>query len=290
MKKILCWFLALLLAGTLALFGVSYVGAQAVEPGTREGGSVAADSVQEYEMNLIRDKITELAPLYDFKAETAMKYVSPEKVAEMNRQAALWWNTLLVNGQAGEAPVFDTKEMTAAFMADLTPTGSNEEDGADEDAELRAAEAAAAVSESILRIILPLRLPLLGKGLTEAAARVDLGNLIRFLLGIRWAALALCALLAGLIALLESRELRMSLKYIGSAMGAAVLVMVGCCVLYVLSGIAPLISGASPSLSAQFGSLMKGAGVRLFIYMGLLIIGCILCLILYRRTNEAKAD
>ena len=289
MKRFLCWFLALLLTGFLVLFGISYAVSQVVEPGTREGGAVASDSIQKMELALIQKKIEELAPIYGFSAETAMKYVTPEAVGEMNRQTAVWWNSILVNGEATDAPAFGTDEMAAAFLKDAAPAGG-EEGETDEAAELRATEAANAVGESILRIILPLRLPIVGKGLTEAAARVDLGNVIRFLLGIRWAALAMCALLAGLIALLESRKLRESLKYIGSAMGAAVLVLAACCVLYVLSGVDPLIAGASMSLSLQYGSLLNGAAVRLFIYAGVLLAGCVICLILYRRQYEAKAD
>ena len=179
--------------------------------------------------------------------------------------------------------------MLNAFLADATPAGSGEE-GPGEEAELRATDAANAVAESVLRIILPLRLPVIGIGTGKAAERVDVGNVIRFLTGIRWAALALCALLAGLIALLESRKLRISLKYIGSAMGAAVLVMAGGVGLYFLTGIGPLIAGASPSLSIQYRALLSGAAIRLTVYAAVLLIGCITCLILCRRPHEAKAD
>lgn len=285
MKKILCWLLAFLLTGTLALFGFSYVCSRAVEPGLKEGGTAVSDSVQRMEMELIRDKIAELAPIYEFSAETAMEYITPEKLAEMNEQAAAWWNHLLVNGEAADAPVYDTEELAGAFMEDIMPDGSDLEEP-----ELRAADSANAVAESILRIVLPLRLPVISIGLGKAAERVDIANIIRFLLGIRWAALALCALLAGLIALLESRKLRMSLRYIGSAMGAAVLVIFAGCVLYAMTGIDRLIAGASPSLSAQYGSLLNSAAIPLFIYTGLLLIGCIVCLIFCRRTHEAKAD
>ena len=79
--------------------------------------------------------------IYRFSADTAMKYVTAEKVAEMNVQAARWWNTLLTSGEAGEAPAFDTEEMLNAFIADATPAGSGEE-GPGEEAELRATDAA----------------------------------------------------------------------------------------------------------------------------------------------------
>lgn len=288
MKKVLCWVLALLLTGTLALFGFSYSVSRAVDPAMREGGAVPSENVQQMEMQLIRSKVEELAPAWGFSAETAMKYITPEKLAGMNKQAALWWNGLLVRGEPGDAPAFDTGEMAAAFTADMAPAGGGDAPG--EEAEMRAAEAANAVSESIQRIVLPLRLPIIGKGLAEASARVDLGNVIRFLLGIRWAALALCALLAGLIALLESRRLRESLKYIGAAMGAAVLVTAAGAVLYILSGVDRLIAGASPSLSVQYASLFSAAGIRLAVYTGVLLAGCIVCLICCRRPHEAKAE
>ena len=289
MKKILCWLLAFLLTCTLALFGFSYVAARAVEPALKDGGTPVDGNVQQLELQLIRKKIDELAPIYQFSADTAMKYVTAEKLAEMNDQAARWWNTLLTSGEAGEAPAFDTEEMLNAFMTDATPAGSGEE-GPGEEAELRATDAANAVAESILRIVLPMRLPVIGIGTGKAAERVDVGNVVRFLTGIRWAALALCALLAGLIALLESRKLRMSLKYIGSAMGAAVLVMAAGVALYMLTGIGPLISGASPSLALQYDALLNGALIRLLVYAVILLAGCITCLIFCRRTHEAEAD
>ena len=285
MKKVLCWLLALLLTGFLALFGASFAAARAVEPGMKEGGTAASDSVQQMELRLIREKIEELAPIYEFSADAALNCVTPELVAEMNQQTALWWNSILVNGETTDAPSFDTQNLVAALAEDYAGRGLS-----GENAELRATEAANAVGESILRIVLPLRLPLVGKGLTEASSRVDLGNVIRFLLGIRWAALALCALLAGLIALLESRNLRLCLPYIGSAMGASVLVIAAGCVLYALTGVDTLIAGASPSLSAQYGSLLNSAVIPLFVYAALLLAGCAACLILCRRPHEPKAD
>ena len=287
MKKVLCWLLALLLAGSLALFGFSYIGAEAVEPGLREGGTVASASVQDMEMQLIRDRIMELAPIYEFGARTALEYVTPEKLAEMNRQAARWWNTLLTSGEAGEAPALETEELVAAFTAELRSAGN---EGADEELELRASEAANAVAESVLRIVLPLRLPVIGIGTNKAAERVDVGNVIRFLTGVRWAALALCALLAGLIALLESRKLRMSLKYIGSAMGAAVLVMAGGVLLYFMAGIDPLITGASPSLGIQYHALFSGALTRLLVCAAVLLVGCVVCLVFFRRQGVYEAE
>ena len=288
MKKILCWFLALLLTGTLALFCFSYVCAQAVAPALREGGTAVSDEVQREEMQLIKSRITELASIYEFSADTAMKYVTAEKLAEMNRQAAVWWNSLLTTGEAGEAPALDTEELTAAFEADLTPAGGEAE--LSEDQQLLAADSANAVAESVLRVVLPMRLPLVGIGTEKAAERVDVGNVIRFLTGIRWAALALCALLAGLIALLESRKLRMSLKYIGSAMGASVLVLAGGAVLYALTGIGSLIAGASPGLDIQYGHVLSGAMIRLIVCAVILAAGCVVCLILCRRTHEAETD
>ena len=60
--------------------------------------------------------------------------------------------------------------------------------------------------------------------------------------------------------------------------------------LYFLTGIGPLIAGASPSLSIQYHALLSGAAIRLTVYAAVLLIGCITCLILCRRPHEAKAD
>ena len=95
MKKILCWLLAFLLTCTLALFGFSYVAARAVDPALKEGGTPVDGFVQKLELQLIRNKIDKLAPIYQFSADTAKKYVTAEKVAEMNDQAARWWSRVL---------------------------------------------------------------------------------------------------------------------------------------------------------------------------------------------------
>ena len=70
-------------------------------------------------------------------------------------------------------------------------------------------------------------------------------SLVAFFMGVPWAVLALCALLAGLIALIQSRRIRGSLRYIGSAMGAAAIVIVCAAVLYLLAGVQPMIREVS---------------------------------------------
>ena len=285
MKKVLCYLLALFLACGFALLGVSWVGAQAVEPGLRDGGAVPGAEVQQREMQLIREKLEEMAPLYGFSAEAALQFVTPEVVADMNRQAARWWNTMLASGEAGEEPALDTEALAEVLLKaqDSAPEDS-------EEAGERAAEIAEAISGSVRKIILPLRLPIVNRGLAEAGKRVDLANVIRFLTGLYPAALALCALLAGLIALLESRRLRRCLIWIGAAAGAAVLVLAAGYAVCAASGLRQLIAEASPGLSAQFGALESGMLIRLAVYAAVLAAGCVLCLILCRRRHEAVTD
>ena len=77
-----------------------------------------------------------------------------------------------------------------------------------------------------------MRQSILEAALQKAGEKLDLPNLIAFFLGSCWAALALCAFLAGLIALAWSRQtFREALLYIGGALGAAALVMIAAALL-----------------------------------------------------------
>ena len=73
-------------------------------------------------------------------------------------------------------------------------------------------------------------------------------------------------------------------------MGASVLVLAGGAVLYALTGIGSLIAGASPGLDIQYGHVLSGAMIRLIVCAVILAAGCVVCLILCRRTHEADTD
>ena len=131
-----------------------------------------------------------------------------------------------------------------------------------------------------------MRLPTIRLGLQEIEKRVDLPNVIRFFLGVPWAALALCALLAGLIALLESGRFTGAARYIGYALGAAALTIVALMLLYMNAGILPMIREASAGLTIQYRDVVSGTMTRAGILAAVMAAGCILCLAEHRRNGK----
>lgn len=281
MKKILACLLALMLTGSLALFAGSLACSWTLGPAMEKGGILPSDAVAARQKELIRAKITKLAGLYGFSAEPVLAAVDDETLRGLNTQAAAWWSDILRDGMPGKDPETDTKAIENILRGDAFLNGLDEAD-----ANMLVREATNAVSQSVLRTVLPVRPQIVSKGLTEVGKRVVLPSLVTFFFGVPGMALALSALLAGLIALLESKKLRLALPYIGSAMGAAVLVLAGCLVLIPVSGLLPLLKEASLSLDVQAGAVLSAGCLRLGILACALLAGCVLCLALCRKTGK----
>lgn len=283
MRKIIAILLAFLLTGTLVLFCVSLLGRQAIIPAMGEQGAPASDELIREEQEMIRKRVTTQAELYGFQAEPVLALISEETLRDLNAQASLWWNSILTYGQADNDIRWDTKELEQTIAKNAVVS----EDGSAEDAEYMAVSAAEAVKNSVIRTVLPMRQQIIQLGLQKAGDRVDLPNLITFFLGVPWAALALSALLAGLIALTGSRTVRGSLRFIGGALGAAALVLIALAVLYLCADIQPMIREASESLALMY----QGTASRLTVLTGILtaalIVGGILCLALSREKDPA---
>jgi hypothetical protein len=282
MKKIIGWLLAFLLTGCLVLFCVLYAGWQAVVPALNEGGAPLNRSVTDGEMALISRKITELGELYGFTPGPVIAAVDRETVEEMEHKSAQWWTSILTLGKVGEQPVLQKAKVEQVLREDKALVG----DASPEDAQFLASEAAEAVQTSVARIVLPFRQPVIRLGLVEVNKRIDIADMVRFFTGTPWAVLALCALLAGLIALLESRKLRFSLPYIGSALGAAAIVLAVLVILAGNAGIQALLLDASASLALQAETLASAAVLRICVLAGVMLLGCAACFILCRRKRE----
>ena len=286
MKRALVIVLCFLLTGSLFLFGIAFVCGDAVAPALRENGAAPNRGVTALQTGMIRERVTELAGLYGFSADNVLALLDDGKIGEMTRQASGWWSGILKNGTPGTGPDLQARDLEQALLAD---PGFGAGAG-DEDREILAGEAAKAVRQSVLRVVLPVRPELVGRGLQEVTARIDLAGFVSFLTGSPWALLALSALLAGLIALLESRRLRLALPYIGSAMGGAGLVLLAVLILACCAGVGGLIREASESLAAQYNALANGMALKLGALAAGLLACCVLFIALGRKngkTNEA---
>lgn len=283
MKKILAVLLAFMLTGTLILFSVSFLGRQIILPAMNEGGAQVSDAVIREEQQLARERVTRLADLYGFDAEPVVSLIGEETLRDLNSQASRWWSTVLQDGTTGESLRWDTRELEQVLASDPR-LAANKDPERDEYLEVSAAED---VRNSILRMVLPMRVQVIRLGLQEIGKRIDLPNIITFFLEVPWAALALCALLAGLIALLQGKKFHDAALYIGSAMGGAALVLAALMALYLCAGILPMIREASAGLTIQYRSILSGTMIRAGILTAALAAGCVLCLAPKRKNRES---
>ena len=283
MKKILAVLLAFMLTGTLILFSVSFLGRQIILPAMNEGGAQVSDAVLREEQQLARERVTRLADLYGFDAEPVVSLIGEETLRDLNSQASRWWSTVLQDGTTGESLRWDTRELEQVLASDPR-LAANKDPERDEYLEVSAAED---VRNSILRMVLPMRVQVIRLGLQEIGKRIDLPNIITFFLEVPWAALALCALLAGLIALLQGKKFHDAALYIGSAMGGAALVLAALMALYLCAGILPMIREASAGLTIQYRSILSGTMIRAGILTAALAAGCVLCLAPKRKNRES---
>lgn len=289
MKKAVCWLLVFLLTGTLVLLGFSGVFSLAAAPALREGGTPVPQAVREEEAELIRARVNDLGDIYGFAPESAMKAVTPEILDELNEQAAAWWNAVLTEGRPGAEPEWDLTDLRNGLREDPALTEGMDTERAEE----TVYAAADAVGKTVVRTVLPMRQNLMILALTKVGQRIDIPDLIRFGTGVPWAMLAACLLLSGVVALLESRRLTESLKYLGSAAGAAALVTAATLILIFFAPFSGLIGEASASLQAQYDALLSDAVIRLGAWTASLLILCGVCLGFWirgaRRAGKARS-
>ena len=267
MKKIIAWLLAFLLTGTLVLFCVSFLGRQAVMPSMNEDGAPVSASLLNREQELLNERMDKLADLYGIPAGQMTDLIDRDTLQDLNAQASRWVSSILMTGKPNEGISWDTEQLEQKLAA----------------SEVSAED----VQKSTLRMVLPVRQQIIEAGLAKVRERIDLQNVITFLLGVPWAALALCALLAGLIALLESRRIRNSMRYIGAALGAAAIVMIVLAGLYLSAGIGQMIGEASKSLTILYNDVLSHTAVYAAVLTAAMIIGSVLCLAMSRRNAEA---
>ena len=282
MKKVIAFILALMLTGSLALFCVSLIGVQVIGPAMNEDGAPVSSAVLAEEKELVRKRVTELADLYGFTAERVVSFITDETLQDLNEQASQWWASMLSDGKPGEEVFWNTDGLVSLLAEDPKLTADDNWEAA----ENLAVSAAEEIRRGVVRIVLPLRQPVIRLGMQEVKKRVDLPNIVSFFLGLPWAVLALSALLAGLIALLESRRIRRCLVWIGSAAGAAALVLAGTLALVWNAGLGPMIREASESLAVQFSDIMNGVLLRAGLLIAVLLAGCAACLALSRRNGK----
>lgn len=273
MKKTISILLAFLMTGLMLLFCFTFLARELIVPAMDGKGIQTGDELIREEQQLVQKRIAKLADMYGFRAEPVAAVISEEILQDLNDQSALWWKSIMKRGKTGDAIRWKTDDVEQAIGGNLISTDREETEGV-------AAAGADAIRTSVIRTVLPVRQEILELGLYKAGEKLDLPNLISFFVGIPWAALALYALLAGIIALAWSgRTIRDALPYIGDSLGAAALVMIAAATLYLHIGVQPMIREASESLAFIY----QRAASRTMLLAGILTLimaaGYVLCMI-----------
>ena len=281
MKKTISILLAFLMTGLMLLFCFTFLARELIVPAMDGNGTQAGDELIREEQQLAQKRIAKLADIYGFRAEPVAAVISEDIVRDLNDQSALWWKSILKRGKTGDAIRWKTDDVEQAIGENLISTDKKETEGV-------AAAGAEAIRTSVIRTVLPVRQEIMELGLYKAGEKLDLPNLISFFMGIPWAALALCVLLAGLIALVWSGQtIREALPYIGGSLGAAALVMIAAAVLFLSIGIQPMIREASESLAFIYQRAVSRTMLLAGILTVIMAAGSILCMTAGSKKDQA---
>ena len=264
-RRILTWVLAGLMTlcltgGTLCFFGVRNL----TSPETLERITVD-DTVIGQQIARAEEEIGELAREYHFPAELITDSLTREAFVEKNRKAAAWLTGLMTTGRSSEAPEWKLPELRDAL--EMNPEFRK---GRTEDEISSLAMDATEEAEKLLtNTVLPIRSKLAQAGMNWIQRRVHVTSLVRFLSGMPGVLLAVSALLAGLIALINVRQPIRWLRVFGSALGGAAISLLLVMLFTRLVNLGGMIREASQVLAGQYDIL----SVNTLLWMGLSALG-----------------
>lgn len=226
-------------------------------------------SVVDAQMERIQSIVEDLAERYSFQPETVMDIVTRESVEDYAREVIAWWMGLTGDEPSIVAPAYDASAVEAAVREDelfLESTPSAQRRTIARDC------VAYTVSQEITKAVLPIRTVLLTLALPSVLEKIDIPHYVQL------AALApkVCAIAAAvllvLIALTMIRRISKAAMYIGAALAASTLVMLGVGAMVWSMGIGPMIKEVSSLLAMQLdllgGHLVLQTGVSAIVFLG----------------------
>ncbi len=206
------------------------------------------DRVVEEQMRILRERTEALAEEYGFSPETVMREITEETIREADRAAALRLTKVFREGKLEDVPAYDAEPLSealqadAAFMAGQDPFMlKNTLQGI-----------TGAVGGMISDQAMVFREPMIRAAERMVQKTVQLPVLAEIcrLLPLLFALAA--AAVTGLIGLLTSRKMRLCLRYIGSAMTASAILLVGVLGLFFLLNLGPLMNEISLIAGRRF--------------------------------------
>lgn len=268
---ILC---AMALTACLFLGLASLLTAQVMtSPALHERAATAQD-VMDLQMDGIQQGLTELAEEYGFDPTDLTTLVSRDTVKELNLQIVRWWTGSLSEGELLESPSFTLEGVEEALSQDEAFMSQVDELVRHLTLEGIRNKASDIVRSSAIQF----RELIVNLGGRMAGERADLPEIMGLLKQAAPLLLLTALLLSGLIALLLSRDIRMSFLYIGGAFSGSGLLMILSWALLKLADLPGMVAEASAALEMQVAHLgtmitleMLGMAAVMLILGGLLM-------------------
>ena len=206
------------------------------------------DRVVEEQMRILRERTEALAEEYGFSPETVMREITEETIREADRAAALRLTKVFREGKLEDVPAYDAEPLSealqtdAAFMAGQDPFMlKNTLQGI-----------TGAVGGMISDQAMVFREPMIRAAERMVQKTVQLPVLAEICRQLPLLFALAAAAVTGLIGLLTSRKMRLCLRYIGSAMTASAMLLVGVLGLFFFLNLGPLMNEISLIAGRRF--------------------------------------
>ena len=278
--------IALLMTLTLLL---SALCAQATRLLSDEGlhQRVALDpAVSAAQMERITAAVGQIAAEQSFAPETALSLITPEGLADYNRQVISWWMSLARPDAAMDAPQWDSEALENAVREDplfqeavrstLRRTVARDQVGYP-------------ISLAVQETVLPVRTQLLAFALPMVQSYVKLSALVGYALNTPVLFAALSLAMAMLIVLLMGGDLRKTALYAGSALSAAALVTLLAMLTVHLLDPGAIVAQANALLGLQITLLLHQLGSGLGLICAIELVAGIWLIFLHQRRVRVSA-
>ena len=236
------------------------------------------------QMDRIADTVRELAEEYGFPAEPVINAVSRDEITDLNTRMAKWWTRIVTDGIMDDVPAWSADALIPIIAETMDP------EKASGDPYGKAAEVSAELEESVREAAMPVRVSIISFGVRYLNRRIDLPGAVRTASSLPLLGAAACLLLAGLIALLTARKVRVLLRYYGAAFGGAGIAAAFCMILAGTAGIQGMISRVSEGMSRQTGLAVRGMALEGGLYILILLAAGAACLIRYTGPEKKEKN
>ena len=283
--RAIAWIPAFLLTGTLLLLVLSLIASQVLLSRSFYEKAALDPAVLRHEKETVDAEIREMAVTYEFEAESVTSLMDLSMYSEYSRQMIDWWLGQNESGKGEEPPRADLDAIHSVL---------EEEAQAELAADYSAADLVTSrIRDRFSRTVFPIRTPLI-RALSQAMGkRADMPQITDAIRKLPLLAGAVCLLLSGLVALLLSRRLKETLKYFGTALSGAGIVLIVVRFLIDRFDMESLILEANEGLVLRYTILAGTVHRELVIAAAaLLVLGavCLTCFTLGGKQKREEAE